>query len=252
MVLIVWGSRVQTLSASTETILFEGHPLIIKWDPQTGSPLTMRAGDATPLLKIKGMPKRTRDQISLIGPLLVKKYKKFLGIEPDHLRLKAADRLNGAWYVSYWQTVQGVIIYESSLGFSIDPQGKIQSLGALLYPRVAFPGGTKISRDQAIKIATDQVPDFKKQAYTLLAESVLIYPEKTTGAIQFYKVYAFNFFPRKALHPASVVGGYAVLVDTQSERVIRRETLFKPMGCCVPENWVPPKPEDLHKGILGN
>ncbi|MBA4393477.1 MAG: hypothetical protein C0407_07975 [Desulfobacca sp.] len=252
MVLMVWGLRVQSPSASTETIHFEGHPLIIKWDLLTRAPLTMRAGNGAPLLKIKGISKRTRDQITMTGPLLVKKYKKFLGIEPDQLRLKAAERINGSWYVSYWQTVQGVIIYESSLGFSIDPQGKINSLGALLYPQVPFPEGFRISRDQALKIAVSQVPDFKKQDYILLAESVLLYPEKTSGAIKFFKVYAFNFFPRKALHPASVVGGYAVLVDTQSEGVIRTETLFKPLGCCVPENWVPPRPEELYKGMFGN
>lgn len=251
VVLMVWVSRASPLLASTETIRFEGQPLIIQWDSLTKAPLTMRAGDSQPLLKIKGIGKRSRKQLTMTGPWLVKKYKKILQIEPDQLRLKAADRINGTWYISYWQTVQGVIIYESSLGFSIDPQGRIQSLGALIYPQVPFPEGIRISRDQALKIGADQVPDFKTKDYALLAENILLYPEKTSGAVRFFKVYAFNFFPRKALHPASVVGGYAVMVDTQSERVIRTETLFKPLGCCVPENWVPPKPEEIYKGMFG-
>lgn len=251
VVLMVWISRASPLLASTETIRFEGQPLIIQWDSLTKAPLTMRAGDSQPLLEIKGIGKRTRKQLTMTGPWLVKKYKKILQIEPDQLRLKAADRINGTWYISYWQTVQGVIIYESSLGFSIDPQGRIQSLGALIYPQVPFPEGIRISRDQALKIGADQVPDFKTKDYALLAENILLYPEKTSGAVRFFKVYAFNFFPRKALHPASVVGGYAVMVDTQSERVIRTETLFKPLGCCVPENWVPPKPEEIYKGMFG-
>lgn len=252
VVLMVLVSRASPLLASTETIRLEGQPLIIQWDSLTKAPLTMRAGGSQPLLKIKGITGRTRKQLTMTGPWLVKKYKKILQIEPDQLRLKAADRINGTWYISYWQTVQGVIIYESSLGFSIDPQGRIQSLGALIYPQVPFPEGIRISRDQALKIGADQVPDFKTKDYALLAENILLYPERTSGAVRFFKVYAFNFFPRKALHPASVVGGYAVMVDTQSERVIRTETLFKPLGCCVPENWVPPKPEEIYKGMFGN
>jgi len=237
--------------ADLETLRFEGRQITVKRDPLTRLPLTMRAA-GVPLLEIKRIAKLTRDQITLTGPLLARKYKKFLQIEPDELRLKAAERVGGTWYVSYWQTVKGLIIYESSLGFSIDSRGRIQSLGALLYPRVPLPEGIKVNRNQALKIGAGQIPDFKKQAYTLLAENILVYPERTPEAIRYFKVYAFNFFPQKALHPASVVGGYAVFVDTQTGGVIHRETLFKPLGCCVPENWVPPKPEDLYKGIFGN
>jgi hypothetical protein len=237
--------------SSTETIRFEKQTLTIKRDPLTRLPLTIRAEQA-PLLAIKQIAKLTRNQVTLAGPLLVKKYQSLLPIEPDQIRLKAAERVGGNWYVSYWQTVNGLIIYESSLGFSIDSGGKIFSLGALLYPQVLLPEGIKISRQQALKTGAGQIPDFKKQAYTLLADSIIIYPVRTPQAIRYYKVYAFNFFPQKALHPASVVGGYAVFVDTQTGAVIHRETLFKPLGCCVPEDWVPPKPEDLYKGIFGN
>ncbi len=250
-VLLGTGLEVSGAGKNPETLRFEGRQITVRRDSLTRLPLTMRAAGA-PLLEIKGFAKLTRNQITLTGPLLAKKYKKFLQIEPDELRLKAAERVGGTWYVSYWQTVKGWIIYESSLGFSIDPHGKILSLGALLYPQVALPEGTRISRDQALKIGAGQVPDFKKQAYTLLAENILVYPVRTPQAIRYFKVYAFNFFPQKALHPASVVGGYAVFVDTQTGGVIHRETLFKPLGCCVPENWVPPKPEELYKGIFGN
>ena len=37
----------------------------------------------------------------------------------------------------------------------------------------------------------------------LLTESVLIYPVKKTNSIDYYRVYVFNFFPEKALHPAT-------------------------------------------------
>ncbi len=217
----------------------------------TGAPLTIRGGKK-PLLKIDNVSRLSRERITGIGPLLAKKYASLLKIGPDQLRLKGAERISGTWYVSYWQTFKGLIIYESSLGFSIDPQGRVVSLGAILYPKVQVPEKTVIDRERALKTARDRIADFKKYEYRLLAESTVIYPERTAGGVTYYRAYAFNFFPKKALHPASVVGGWAVFVDTQTGKPVLEQTLFKPMGCCVPENWTPPKAEDVYKGILGN
>jgi hypothetical protein len=96
-----------------------------------------------------------------------------------------------------------------------------------------------------MKIAEKQIKDYKKLKCRLLAESVLIHPVKKTNSIDYYRVYAFNFFPEIALHPASTVGGWAVFVDTQTGKVVLFETLLKPLGCCVPEDWVPPKPGEM-------
>jgi hypothetical protein len=239
------------IPAWSETVTIEGKKVSVKRDPLTKAPLTIR-GEGTALLEIKNISKINRDRITKVGPLLVKHFQKVLSLEPEDLRLKAAEKVDDTWYVSYWQTVKGVIIYESSLGFSIDPRGRIHSLGALLYPKVQVPGNSKISRDRALTIARSQVPDYNKSDYRLLADSLLIYPERKADRVTYYLVYACNFFPQKALHPASVVGGWAVFVDTQTGKVIFVQTLFKPLGCCVPENWTPPKPEELYKGIFGN
>ncbi|RPH85961.1 MAG: hypothetical protein EHM75_08970 [Desulfobacteraceae bacterium] len=247
--LVWWGNL--PIPARSETATIGGQKVSVKWDPLTGAPLTIR-GEGRPLLEVKAVSKISRDRITQVGPLLVKQYQQVLPIQPDHLRLKAAEKVYDTWYVSYWQTVKGVIIYESSLGFSIDSRGRIYSLGALLYPRVQLPETNKIPRERALRIAQRQIPDYEKSDYRLLADNVIIYPERKTGGVEYYRVYAFNFFPRKALHPASVVGGWAVFVDTQTGKVVFVQTLFKPLGCCVPENWVPPKPEDLYKGMFGN
>ncbi len=246
--IVLWGNYAEGSRGKTS---FNENQLSIKWDPLTGAPLTIR-GKKSPLLEIGNVSRLSRAQITRIGPILVKKYAPILKIRPDQLRLKAAERISGSWYVSYWQTFQGTIIYESSLGFSIDPKGRVVSLGAILYPRVQVPEKDLIDRKRALKIAQDQIQDFKKFEYRLLAESTVIYPERKADRVDYYRVYAFNFFPEKALHPASAIGGWAVLVDTQTGRPVLVQTLFKPMGCCVPENWTPPKIEDDYKGILGN
>lgn len=246
--IVLWGNYAEGSRGKTS---FSENQLSIKWDPLTGAPLTVR-GEKTPLLEIGDVSGLSRTQVTRTGSLLVKKYASIFKIQPDQLKLKSADRVSGSWYLSYWQTFKGLIIYESSLGFSIDPKGRVVSIGAILYPGVQVPEKSLIDRERALKTAMDRIPDFKKFDYRVLAESRLIYPERKAERIDFYQVYAFNFFPQKALHPASPIGGWAVLVDTQTGRPVLVQTLFKPMGCCVPENWTPPKIEDDHKGIFGN
>jgi Zn-dependent metalloprotease len=227
-----------------ETVNYKSQKLSIKRDPLTQAPLIIR-GTESNLLEIKHFSKLSRKEITLTGPLLVNKYQSLLQIAPDQLKLKGAEKISDTWYVSYWQTFQGLILYESSLGFSIDSHGRIKSLGALLYPTVQTPMTSKISHEEALKIGQKQIKDYKKLRCRLLAESVLIYPDKKTRSIDYYRVYAFNFFPKEALHPASTAGGWAVFVDSQTGKVVLFETLMKPLGCCVPEDWVPPKPEEM-------
>jgi len=230
--------------ADYETVDYKGQKLSILRDPFTKAPLIIR-GIESNLLEIKNFSKLSREEITYTGPIVVNKYKSLLLIEPDQLKLKGAEKISDTWYVSYWQTFQGVILYESSLGFSIDSHGRIKSLGAILYPKVQAPVTSKISHEKALKIGQKQIKDYKKLRCRLLAESVLVYPVKKKNSIDYYRVYAFNFFPEETLHPASTVGGWAVFVDTQTGKVVLFETLLKPLGCCVPEDWVPPKPEEM-------
>lgn len=249
MVFFLWGGT-WTQAKEQSNIDVTGH-LSISWDSLTRSPLIIR-GLKAPLLEISHLSRLNRAQITMTGPLVVKKYAALLKIQPDQLRLKGAEKISGTWYLSYWQTFQGTIIYESSLGFSIDPQGRVASMGTLIYPQVRVSNHPGISREKALRIAREQIQDFKKFDYRLLAENMVIFPERKTDSITYYRVYAFNFFPKKALDPTSVVGGWAVFVDSQTGKVVQIQTLYKPLGCCVPENWTPPKSEDLYKGIFGD
>jgi len=227
-----------------EIIRYKNQKLSIKWNPLTRAPLIIRGIDSN-LLEIKNFSKLSRKEITHAGPQLISKYQSLLQIGPDQLKLKGAEKISDTWYVSYWQTFQGVILYESSLGFSIDSHGRIKSLGAYLYPNVQAPVTSKISHEKALKIGQGQIKDFKKLKCKLVAESILIYPARKTNSVDYYRVYAFNFFPEEALHPATTEGGWAVFVDSQTGKVVLFEILMKPLGCCVPEDWVPPKPEEM-------
>ena len=242
--LLLSGSVLGSGGSEYKTVNYKGQKLSILWDSLTQAPLIIRGIDSN-LLEIKNFSKLSREKITHTGPLLINKYKSLLKIEPDQLQLKGAEKISDTWYVSYWQTFHGVILYESSLGFSIDSHGRIKSLGAYLYPTVQAPVTSKVSHDEALKIGQGQIKDFIKLKCKLVAESILIYPIRKTNSVDYYRVYAFNFFPKEALHPATTEGGWAVFVDSQTGKVALFEILMKPLGCCVPEDWVPPKPEEM-------
>jgi Zn-dependent metalloprotease len=222
------------VGAKYDHVTLNGHTLRIKWDQLTHSPRIVKAEDIA-LLRVENISALSGKEIAKVGGLLLAKLGHLFRIAPEQLKLKAAEKISGTWYVSYWQTFKGLVIYQSSLGFYIDPEGAVTSVGAVLYPQVEIPDSAKISRKKALEIAKRQIDDFHKLAYQLLAESILVYSDRKSLPIHYYRVYAFNFFPSKATDPASVVGGWAVFVDSQTGKVVLKEILFKPLGCCLPE-----------------
>ncbi len=221
-----------------------GRDLAIEVDPQTRAPRTVRAIGA-PLLEVPGAAALSRADVAAIGPRLVAAYGDLLGIGPGQIRLDAADNVAGAWYLSYRQVADGLDVHDSSLGFSIDPSGRIESLGARLYPGARAPGGPGIGREKALAAARGRIPDFREMDYGLRSESVLIYPERRARSVAYHRAYVFRFFPGKATHPAGAAEGWAVYVDAGSGEVVGAQPLFKPLGCCLPAEGAA-GPEERH------
>jgi hypothetical protein len=219
-------------------VTLNGQALDVTWDEITNAPLTVSA-IGSDLLVVRGIDGMGRGEIQDIGTLLVKKYWRLLRVRPEHLVLWKAEKSAGSWYVSYRQAVRGVAVYDSSLGFSIDPEGRVMSLGAILYPDARAPAGSRLDREQALKIARGKLRDTDESDHEVAAESVAIYPERRAGAVEYHRAYIFNFFARKETHPGSVVNGRAVFVDGRTGRILKTLPLFKPLGCCLPVNWTP-------------
>jgi Zn-dependent metalloprotease len=179
------------------------------------------------LLEVKNIAALSRREVNEIGALLVGKYFALLKVRPDQLVLKKAEKTDGSWYVSYQQTVHGIGVYGSSLEFSIDPEGRIKSIGALLYPEAQAPAAPRIHRGQAMKIALGRLQDPDKSGYQVLAEGLAIYPVRKTASVDYHRVHIFNLFPKKAAYPASAADGWAVFVDTQTGEVVHHQAVPK-------------------------
>jgi hypothetical protein len=219
-------------------VLLNGQTLDVTWDGITNAPLTVSAVGSD-LLVVKGIEGMGRGEVQDIGTLLVNKYWQLLRVRPEHLVLRKAEKTGGSWFLSYRQTVRGLAVYDSSLGFSIDPEGRVRSLGAILYPDARVSAGSRLDRAQALKIARATLRDTDESDHEVSAESVAIYPERRAGAVEYHRVYIFNFFARKETHPGSVANGRAVFVDGRTGRILKSQPLFKPLGCCLPVDWTP-------------
>ncbi|NJD62852.1 MAG: hypothetical protein FIA93_09050 [Deltaproteobacteria bacterium] len=222
------------IAAGERRVTLNGQALEVTWDAVTHAARTI-AGVGGDLLEVKNIAALSGREVNDIGALLVGKYVPLLRIPPDQLVLRKAEKTDGSWYVSYQQTVRGMPVVDSSLGFSIDPDGRIKSLGALLYPDIPPPAAVKVCRADALKAARGLLREKEKGEYRLLAESVAIYPERKSGSIDYHRVYIFNLFPKGATHPASAVSGHAVFVDARNGKIVRTQPLLKPLGCCLPK-----------------
>ncbi len=217
----------------TTVVHRNGRDLAIERDPLTRAPRTVR-GIGRALLEVPGAAALSRADVAGIGPRLVAAYGDLLGIGPEQLRLDAADNVSGTWYLSYRQVADGLDVHDSSLGFSIDPSGRIDSLGARHYPGARAPVGPEIGREKALAAARGRIADYREMDYGLRSEGVVVYPERGARSVAYRRAYVFRFFPGKATHPAAAAEGWAVFVDAGSGTVVAAQPLFKPLGCCLP------------------
>lgn len=219
-------------------VTVNGQALEVTWDEITNAPLTVSAVGSD-LLVVVGIGGMGRGEVQDIGTLVVNKYCRLFRVRPEQFVLRKVEKIAGSWFVSYRQAVRGIPVYDSSLGFSIDPDGRVRSLGAILYPDARVPAVPRLDREQAVAIARAKLRETGESDHEVSAESVAIYPERHAGAVEYHRAYIFNFFAPKETPPGSVVNGRAVFVDGRTGRVLKTIPLFKPLGCCLPTDWKP-------------
>lgn len=214
-----------------------GQSLEVTWDELTLAPQYITAVGSA-LLEIKNINGLTRNEINDIGALLVRKYGDLLKISPQHLVLKKAEKTDGIWRVSYQQIFRGMAVHDSSLWFSIDPEGHIKSLGAMLYPNARPPVSVRFSRGQALRTAYGSLSEEEKKGYRLHSEASAIYPERKTGSIDYRQVYIFTMLPRKS-EKSPARRGWAVFVDAQTGTIVRTQAISRPQELTPPKEEIP-------------
>ena len=161
-----------------------------------------------------------------------------MDVEPEDLKFGGMERVGGCWYISFWQTYGGVIIFESSIGFSINKDGSVTSLGALLHKahlKLNLPTKVKLTLKEATAIAIDYLMKSEPLEYKLIAYQIVIYPKQNEGkVVGYYLTYILNFYYPEELGVTRARAGWVCFVDGVTGRMVDVQHLLAIASCCMP------------------
>lgn len=218
--------------------VIEGQKLRIKIDPITGLTRIVKGSPYILILKgydldnfkEEGAWKALEELICFLGH--------YLEVEREELKFAGMERVGGSWYISFWQTYGGVIIFESSIGFSIDPEGNVPSLGALLHKAhrtLNLPTRVKLTLKEATAIALDYLMKIEPLEYKLVAYQIVIYQKKKEErVVGYYLTYILNFYYPEELRVTRARAGWVCFVEGVTGSIVDVQHLLAIASCCMP------------------
>ncbi len=214
-----------------EEIQFRGMKLSIKRDPITQAPMIINGLQYNIGRYIKKKDWEKKEQIEA-GKKFIGDLFPILKLDPKDLEIKSIDKVESDWFLSYWQLYRGVLIYDSTVGFSIDRKGNIHSMGALIHPNIEMDVTPKISEQEASRIAFKHL---RKKGWKLFASRLVVYPKRKGTHLSYELVYALNLFPAESVkQPLLEGGGYAYFVNAKNGKTVHHEEILSLLGCCAP------------------
>ena len=149
-------------------------------------------------------------------------YQDIIKISPDNLSTVKTLNMNANWYLSYQQIYEGIPVFSTHVGFTIEKDGRIRCIGADIYTNIEAKTTPLISDKQAIEIAeTDFKTDGVEKAELVREISLLIYPEIVDKVINYYLVYSVE------LSSPSPAKQWIYFVDAFNGEIIYRADAFE-------------------------
>ena len=160
-------------------------------------------------------------------------YRDIIKIDSDNLMLKQAMQRKGKWYISCKQLYQGIPVYRTSVGFTIEDNGTIQRLGADVYPDVNVSTVPSISLQEAKKIAEGDFQTNEMENITLKRDiSLIIYPKIAGTASTGDRASRFTCFD------ASKISMPIILFLFPISNTMSSETLLFTTSCLCSSNLI--------------
>lgn len=149
-------------------------------------------------------------------------YQDIIKISPDNLSTVKTRNMNANWYLSYQQIYEGIPVFSTHVGFTIEKDGRIRCIGADIYSDIEAKTTPLISDKQALEIAeTDFKTDGVEEAELVKEISLLIYPEIVDTVINYYLVYSVE------LSSPSPTKQWIYFVDAFHGGIIHRADAFR-------------------------
>jgi len=207
----------------------------IKIDSLSGLPRVIRGLPAVTVLKDFD-PKNLNEQGAWkVLATLLSLFKHYLNLDVQEFKLIDMKCVENTWYISFWQTYGGVIIYESSMGFPIGPRGDIPSIGMILHKahkKLHLPTQAKLSLKDATIIAKAYLKRSEPWDHKLRAYQLIIYPMKKVGRVDYYLAYILNLYSPEDRAVGSSRIGWACFVDAVTGQIVDAHRLLAIPNCC--------------------
>jgi hypothetical protein len=207
----------------------------IKVDSLSGLPRIIRGFPSVTVLKDFD-PKGLNEQGAWkVLATLLSLFKHYLDLDVQEFKLIDMKCVESTWYISFWQTYGGVIIYESSLGFSIGRRGDIPSIGMILHKahkKLHLPTQAKLSLKEAAALAKAYLKKSEPWEHKLRAYQLIIYPMKKGGRIDYYLAYILNLYSPEDRVVGSSRIGWACFVDAVTGQIVDAHRLLAIPNCC--------------------
>ena len=125
-----------------------GHQLILEMNGKTGS--AHRVYGILPRINRYGFEARNLNELSIesLTSKFLSDYGGILKVNPDQVKLRNAETDGKMWYVTYRQAVNGVPVYGTEIGYTINQDGDIIALGADVYQGIAISTTPALTADQ--------------------------------------------------------------------------------------------------------
>ena len=153
------------------------------------------------------------ETIKQLGERLIDDYKDVLKITSKSIKLKNVDTDGQWWFVEYEQIVSDIPIYGSEIGFSVDPQGYVVTLGATVHPGVSIKPVPHISPERALEVA--------KRRFQLDSIIVLHQPSLIILPIENDSTFTYHLSWKVQLISVQPLKNITYFIDATNGKVLR-------------------------------
>jgi len=141
----------------------------------------------------------TEENIETVCRNFLADYQDVIKIKPQDLVLKRARHSHKNWYIHFQQSYEGIPVYRTPIGFTINRWGKIPLLGADIYPDISVSTSPTISQEQAIEIAEVAFRTAEMDSVAVLNDvSLMVYP-RLADSISYHLVYEIKLLSEDPL-----------------------------------------------------
>jgi Zn-dependent metalloprotease len=185
-----------------------GNKLFLQMNPQTGS--AHRIYGHLPNISDYGFQSLNLSQMSveILSKKFFSDYANILKISPSQIKLKKAETDGKMWFVSYIQSVNDVPVYGTEIGYTINQNGEVVTLGADAYQNISIATTPHVTKSNAKSVA--------KKAFSFDSTStekgceLVIYPKAEKDTTILYLTWKITLF---RVHPLQEI---IYFVDAQS------------------------------------